>query len=432
MFLFLLLVSHAVAYFFFDLSYDGLAYHQPAIRRIVEGFNPIYDGYMDLGRPHDTWSAQATYFPKATWYFAATLAAAWGDIQLGTAYQLLVLFAVLLFVFEATKEDAPSRRILWIVACLNPIALTQFTGYLVDGTLGTLAFAAIFYAHLFFCGKTISRLTHFFCLVSLAMLFCVKTTGFVYGSMILFFIVLQRFVSACRAMQTSLFAKRLAAGAKAALRLSLTLGIPVFVLVFVWGFAPYITNLLHQRHIFYPLMATAAGTTSDDTSANVGGVASGLERIAQAVYPNAHNRFTRLLFSIMSHTHDNVERPARIKNPFDVSLMEWKPFAGASAMRAAGLGPLFFLLLSLSVICLVVFHVFRDNAWLLIMLSAMLFIHSQAWQMRYVPFLWVLPFACLMSVPKKRSHLLWIPFALALVDTFGVFGFFASHNWTMS
>jgi hypothetical protein len=55
-FLFLLLVSHAIAYYVFDLFHDGLAYHQPAIRRIAEGFNPIYDGYMHLGRPADHWS----------------------------------------------------------------------------------------------------------------------------------------------------------------------------------------------------------------------------------------------------------------------------------------------------------------------------------------------------------------------------------------
>jgi hypothetical protein len=431
-FLFLFLLSHAAAYFFFDMSFDGLAYHQPAIRRIVEGFNPIYDGYMNLGRAPDTWSAQATYFPKATWYFAATLTAAWGDIQLGTAYQLLVFFAALLFVLAATKEESAPKRILWIAACVNPIALTQIAGYLVDGTLGTLSFVAIFYAHLFFSGKTISRREHFFCLVSIAMLFCVKTTGFVYGSIVLFFIGLQRLVAVCRAAQTPLLAKRLAAGINAALRLGLKLGLPVFLLVFVWGFAPYVTNVLHQRHIFYPLMSSSAAVTSDDAAANVGGVSRGLETIAHAVYPNAHNRFTRLLSSIMSHTQESVEYPAKIKNPLDISLAEWNVFSGASAMRAAGLGPLFFLLLLVSVLCLPAFRFYRGSAWLLLTLLVMLFIHSQAWQMRYVPFLWVFPFVCLLSVPDKRAYFLGAPLLLGFANAFGVFYFYISHNWVMS
>ncbi|MDR1377280.1 MAG: hypothetical protein LBJ22_07185, partial [Synergistaceae bacterium] len=388
-----------------------LAYHQPAIRRIVQGFNPIYDGYMNLGRAPDTWSAQATYFPKATWYFAAALTAALGDIQLGTAYQLLVLFAALLFVFAATKGESVSRRFLWIAACLNPIALTQIVGYLVDGVLGTLSFVGIFYAYLFFSGKAISRREHFFCLLSLAMLFCVKTTGFVYGSIVLFFIGLQRLAS---------------------YRLSLKLGIPVFLLVFVWGFAPYVTNLLHQRHIFYPLMETSAAMTPDDAAANVGGVGRGLDTIAQAIYPNAHNRFTRLLYSIMSHTQEHIESPVKIKNPFDVSLTNWRAFSGASAMRAAGLGPLFFLLLLVSILCLPVFCFSRGEVWLLSMLLVMLFIHSQGWQMRYVPFLWVLPFVLLLPTPEKRAYLLWAPLSLALINTFGVFYFYISHKWVMS
>jgi hypothetical protein len=86
----------------------------------------------------------------------------------------------------------------------------------------------------------------------------------------------------------------------------------------------------------------------------------------------------------------------------------------------------------IAILSLPVFHFSRDGVWLSILILSMLFIHSQAWQMRYVPFLWVLPFVWLMPVPNKRAHLLWVPFALALVNTFGVFGFFAGHNWTLS
>ena len=65
-----LIACHFFAYFTFDMSGDALTYHQPAIRRIANGFNPVYDGYMNLGRPPDNWSDQATYFPKATWFSA--------------------------------------------------------------------------------------------------------------------------------------------------------------------------------------------------------------------------------------------------------------------------------------------------------------------------------------------------------------------------
>jgi hypothetical protein len=419
-----LVFCHVVAYSIFDSFYDGLAYHQPAVARIVQGFNPIYDGYMDFGRPTDLWSNQATYFPKATWYFAATVTAAWGDLQLGTVYHLLLLFAVMFFLWDATKGESFSKRFLWIVACLNPIALTQFTGYVVDGALGTLCLVGIFYAYLFFDGRPISRLTHFFCLISISLLFCVKTTGFAYGSIILFCVVLHRFIRTCRETRTPTFAGRLAAGIRSAFRLSLKLGLPVFLVVFILGFAPYVTNLLNGRHIFYPLIQ----------SEEMGAIGDTLERRAQTIFPNAHNRYTRLLWSIISHTQESnaeILTPVRLKNPFDAPFKDWEPFVVAANTHAAGLGPLFFLFLVISLLLLPIFY-FREIAWLLFLLLLLLFIQPYAWQMRYAPFLWILPLAFLLPIPDQRGYLLWIPFSVALLNTIGVFCLFTGNQWVMT
>jgi hypothetical protein len=74
----------------------------------------------------------------------------------------------------------------------------------------------------------------------------------------------------------------------------------------------------------------------------------------------------------------------------------------------------------------------HGNGWLLFMLTILLFIQPYAWQMRYAPFLWFLPFACLLSVPEKRNSLLWIPFSLALVNSLGVLCLFAGVQWIVS
>ena len=177
-----LLICHIYAYFGFDGSYDGFTYQQPVVRRIANGFNPVYDGYMSLGRPFDHWSDQVTYFPKAIWYFSAAVTAAFGDIQIGKAYNLILMMAALFFVLDSTKKEHIIKRVLWVVACLNPIALTQMHHYLVDGALSSLFTISLFYAYLFFNSKPISRFQHFFCIVALSMLFCVKTSGFGYGS----------------------------------------------------------------------------------------------------------------------------------------------------------------------------------------------------------------------------------------------------------
>jgi hypothetical protein len=132
----------------------------------------------------------------------------------------------------------------------------------------------------------------------------------------------------------------------------------------------------------------------------------------------------------MSHTLD-WEAPARLKNPFYAPWEDWKPFAETANMHVAGLGPLFFLFLVTSILCLPVFY-FRKSAWLLFMLLLLLFIQPYAWQMRYAPFLWFLPLAFLLPVPNERRYLLWVPFSVALINTFGVFCLFTGDQWMLS
>ena len=412
----ILLICHIYAYFGFDGSYDGFTYQQPAVRRIVNGFNPIYDGYVDLGRPPDHWSDQITYFPKALWYFSAAVTAAFGDIQIGKAYNLLLIFAALFFVLGATKKEHFMIRALWITACLNPIALTQVHYYLVDGALSSLCTISLFYAYLFFNDKLISRLQHIFCVISLSMLFCVKTSGFGFGGLVIFFIVLYSFIKKYR--ETSeLPMKRFWTACKTALQLSLRIGVPVALLVLVLGFSPYATNLLNGRHIFHHLMGSERSNW----------VQIDAEKRAEVAYPNADNRFTRLLYSIASHTVGTKE-PATIKYPFDLSLSDWKAYAQSGHVLAAGLGPFFFLLLVLSVPVVFIYR-FNRNGWLLLTLLTLTFIQPYSWAMRFAPFLWIVPLACLMSLPLKRGVFIWVPLTIAFINISGISYFTINNAW---
>ena len=413
----ILLICHVYAYFGFDGSYDGFTYQQPAVRHITNGFNPIYGGYLNLGRPLDHWSDQVTYFPKAIWYFSAAVTAAFGDIQIGKAYNLLLIFAALFFVLDATKKEHIIKRTLWTIACLNPIALTQVPYYLVDGALSSLSTISLFYAYLFFNDKPITRFQHFFCIVALSMLFCVKTSGFGFGGIVIFFIVLNGLVKKYREKSAAPGAKRFLVACKTTLKLSLSIGLPVALLVLIWGFAPYATNLLGGRHIFHHLMgAERSGWVQSDT-----------ERRAEAVYPDAGNRFTRLLYSIASHTAISAE-PAKIKNPFDLSLSDWEAFSHSTHILAAGLGPLFCLFLLLSIPVPLIFR-FRGNGWLLITLLTLLFVQPYSWVMRFAPFLWIFPLACLMSLPEKRSFFILAPLSIAFINIFGLSYFTINGAW---
>jgi len=426
-FCFLLLVAfaHAVSWRFFDNFHDGLAYHQHATARIANGFNPVHDGYMYLIEPHgiwrDNWSDAATHFPKLTWYFAATVYAALGDIQTGTAYHLILLFAALFFVLHHTRNERAIKRILWVLACLNPIVFIQATGFVIDGALASLSIIALFYAWLYFSGKSIPRYAHVIGVVSLAMLFCIKHPGIAFGGIIIICICLHRLFAEYRFLKKSLIA-----AFAAAFKLGLRIGIPLLLLIAVLGFSPYLTNFLAGRHIFYPLMGASEASYSTYFP-NV------LENLAQGVYPNAHNRITRLLTSIASYPSPAIIRsqpPAVLKNPLSATRREWMMHGPGSEFASGGMGPLFFLLLLSSLPFCIFLRDWenRGNGWLILTLCLMTLIHPHAWLLRYAPFLWALPFFLCLSAPHRWNHyILAVPIILGTLNSGGV-AYFSLKN----
>jgi hypothetical protein len=100
-------------------------------------------------------------------------------------------------------------------------------------------------------------------------------------------------------------------------------------------------------------------------------------------------------------------------------------------ITAAGLGPLFFLFIVLSVPFIFIYR-FNGNGWLLLTLLTLTFIQPYSWAMRFAPFLWIIPLVCLMSLPEKRRALLWVPLIIAFVNTAGVSYFTINSTWQYS
>jgi hypothetical protein len=423
LFLLLILFSHVVCYLVFDLWHDGLAYHQPMVSRIAAGFNPVYDGYMNLGRAPDSWSDHATYFPKGTEYFAAAVMAAWGDIQTGKAYTLILIFASIFFALHCTRGEPPLKRLLWIAACLNPIALTQFAGYVVDGALSSLALMSLLYARCYFSGKwnvSEAAYLHGVGVVSLAFLCCVKTSGLAFAGVIVFCICLHRFVSSLRSASGAA-GRRLREGLKRTVPLGLKLGGTTLLLAAVLGFAPYVTDLLQGKHMFH--------------SVYQGGMNKGFDSMANTLYPNAKNRFTQLFSSITAYTTFELSSSATTKNtPLDAPWIEWSSYDTVGIARAGGLGPLFYLLCVLALIYAVLSRALAPRgqswemeSWLLLTLLMMIAIHPHSWQIRYVPFVWLFPIALFLFMPVNKEYLLAVPLLFLFIDVGGVFWIFGKN-----
>jgi hypothetical protein len=405
----LVVFSHVVSYYVFDFFHDGLAYHQPAVSRIAAGFNPVYDGYMNLGRDPDLWSDQATYFPKATEYFAAAVTAVWEDIQPGKAYGWILLFASICFALHCTRGEHILKRLLWVTACLNPVALMQIFGYVVDGALASLVVIALLYACFFYERKSLSRTIHVIGVVALSMLCCVKISGLAYASIIVFCICLFRFFESFRVSEAKGSARAFESAARATV-LGLKLGGAMFLLTVIMGFVPYVTNPLAHRHIFYPLFQR-------ENSVN-----DALKRIARNVYPTCNNRFTRLVFSTMAYPTSNssiYQYPAELKNPLGAPWREWQLYETARITHAGGLGPLFFLLCILAIGYAMILRG-RINVWLLLTLMAITAIQPHSWYVRFVPFVWLFPIVLFLSVPSKKEYLLSVPLLVFFINVSGV------------
>jgi hypothetical protein len=157
----------------------------------------------------------------------------------------------------------------------------------------------------------------------------------------------------------------------------------------------------------------------------------GFEEMARTLYPDANNRFTRLLSSIMAYpTFDRVA-PAAIKNtPLDAPRVEWNSYSAIGYARAGGFGPLFYLLCVLALVYALPARALARGrrremeGWLLFTLFLLTAIHPHSWQMRYVPFVWLFPIVLFLSLPASRESLLLVPLLLLFADAGGVLWIF--------
>ncbi len=139
-FIICVLLSGAV----FDTTWDGAAYHKQAVGLLKEGWNPIYQSSADFNRlsqsvryPADNPLLWAEVYPKATWYFAASIYYITDNIETGKAYTLLFMFIAFAMFFDYFKQHKSFKSwqallIAILVAC-NPISLSQLQSYYLDG-----------------------------------------------------------------------------------------------------------------------------------------------------------------------------------------------------------------------------------------------------------------------------------------------------------
>jgi hypothetical protein len=360
------LAACALAGQFFDVSDDGLAYHQRGVIEIARGWNPIRDGPLAPGDHELLW---VNHYAKGAWVLEASLYALAGRIEWAKGANLFLMVASGLLAFAALRALRLSRRLaLWaaVLAAANPVGIYQALGFYVDGQLASalLAVLALFARQALDergSGRPIVLSALAACLVYLSNL---KFTGLVYAALI----------GAGAVAAQALLRRRRALAPAGVVALGCLLGIlgP--------GYNPYVTNTLRAGHPFHPLMGAARVDIMSAQMVPAFGRLGRLEKLARGHFSRSSN---------------DLGAFPRLKAPFTIVRSELDAFAQPD-VRVGGFGPWFGGSLLVAA-ALATGLLVRGGARAVAGIGAVVFIgltgalNPEAWWARYAPQLWLLP-----------------------------------------
>ncbi len=146
-YLFLLLVLPFIYNKTYDLTVDGNSYHKTAIAFIKNGWNPLYETAREFQKNNDKvipidkkfkLDLWMDHYPKATWIIAATIYNMTGNIESGKCITFILTLMLLIISYNCLRKiiDKKWSTIISIFLILNPIVLSQFFSYYVDGIMG--------------------------------------------------------------------------------------------------------------------------------------------------------------------------------------------------------------------------------------------------------------------------------------------------------
>lgn len=371
-----------VATAFFDISWDGQAYHQEAIIQLAKGWNPFYQSLSD-NVSHAIW---IRHYPKAAWIFASSTYAYTGDLESGKAFQLLLGFAAFLLALSAALRihQLPLWSAFMVsgVAMANPVAIYQSLSYYVDGAMASLLTAMVALSVILFLRPN-WFLAMFLAAVGILAI-NLKFTGIPYvligGAGLAIIAAVARKFDVTRLAIWSVIG-------------GVILGAVGF------GYDPYVKNTISHGHPFFPLRGENAIDIMSIT----------MPRPLMQM-----GRLEKLGFSLLHESTNDLNPTIRLKVPMSLTSMEEiYTFEGPDA-RLGAWGPLFggiFILAIGAIGALIVLSKPRPRRTMLLMsatvvvLMASVVANPEAWWARYTPQFWLVPLIVSVALLSHRTKL---------------------------
>ncbi|MDD5136348.1 MAG: hypothetical protein PHX20_04385 [Candidatus Omnitrophica bacterium] len=361
---------------FYDVWCDSQVFHQEAVIRLANGWNPFYTQLPSSLNIADKW---LNPYSKGPWICAAVLYKVTGRIEQSKAFNLLFMLASFFLSFAALlslrRIKPPLALLTAFLFSFNPVSICQVMSFYVDGQMASLIISLI--ALLFLSYTRNDRMTPVIIIAAVCLMINVKLSGLVY------FLVI-----------TAGFMPFLFLNKDPGMRFKMC---KVFFASFIIGallvgFNPYVTSSAKYGHPFYSVLDPIDGQMPKNFS--------------------SMNRFEKLAFSIFSRS-ENIKTPMNtsLKWPFTFSAYELVPFAGPDT-RIGGFGPLFGgALILASLIMLASFKLdpkktcLAAGASVFFLLFAL--VNPEAWWARYAPQLWLIPFISLILAVFIRGKLVY-------------------------
>lgn len=304
----------------YDNSVDGWGYHNPAIMKLSEGWNPIYE-HFDDETVLVTWSE---HYPKAIWLYSAALYKITNAFFAGLSFNIIISFATLFLIIDILKKKKINiylAIILGIIITFSTTVIGQLFTMYNDGVfcqciLGLLLLYNAIVCDEYKLNSVLLMILSFY----LSILANIKFNGALYAFIIALIysiiLIVQRKIK---------FDKT---GIKYVLVIGLCVGIVAS--------NTYITNFIYHRNIGYPVIGN--GKVEIINQYIPGYINSTKGKIATFVKAITSSSFYEYIYS-----------------PFYVLSINDYVCASASDCRVMGFGPMYQLLLIIAIVFIIVY-----------------------------------------------------------------------------
>lgn len=370
-----ILASIFVSSKIYDNSVDGWGYHNPAIIKLSEGWNPLYEHYDDeniIG----IWSE---HYPKVIWLYGATLFSLTNLFFCGYTFNIIIAFATLFLMFDIFRKKTFNiilSIIFSMIITFGTITISQMFTLYNDGVFGLCILGLLLlYNGILNKEYKLNMVTILIVSFYLSILANIKFNGALYAFLI------------AAIYSVILFIKKELKFNKDIITYVLTIGFCVCVV----ASNTYITNAIYHKNIGYPIIG--------DNKIEI------IKQFIPAyIHPDDGNieAFAKAITSSSFYEY--------IYSPFYVSEASVYACASTADCRINGFGPLYQSLVILVIIFTIIYITkqirkiiqkeitfelyIKENYYKYIPFLFMIIFFLMApasWWVRYVPFMHAVP-----------------------------------------